>query len=108
MASNTHIVQNNQIWLGSFLFGDEPALLCAPNGLVAMAIQAVFVNRRCSLLQLVVAIGTGNFVIHGMLRMIEYHLIFVVHFTGGKRIFKVVGDLGFGVADPANQKQEHQ
>ncbi len=108
MTFDTHLVQSNKIWLGSFFSGDAPVLPIRPKGFSSMAIQAGFINGPGTRFQLMVTIHTGNLVIHGMLGMIEYHLVFGVHITGGKRIFKNVGNLGFGIADPANLKQENR
>ena len=108
MTSNTHIMQNYQIWLDPFFFGTASVWRIISNGLAAMAIQAVFINRLSTRFQLMVAIDTGNFIFHGMLRMTEYYLIFGVHLTGRKRIFKDVRNLGFGIAEPADLKQENR
>ena len=108
MTFDTHFVQSNQVWLGSFFSGDGPVLLIYPNGFPSMAIDAVFINCPSPRFQLMVTIHTGNLVIHGVLGMIEHHLVFGVPITGGKRIFKNVRNLGFGIADPVNLKQENR
>jgi uncharacterized membrane protein len=84
MATNTHIVQNNQIWPGFFIIGASPGLLIISNGLCSMAIYAVFFNRLSTRFQLMVAIDTGDFVFHDMLGMIEYHRMLVILTMCGK------------------------
>jgi hypothetical protein len=108
MTFDTHLVQSNQIGLGSFFSGEGPVLPSRPDGFSSMAIQAGFINGTGTRFQLMVTTHTGNLVIHGMPGMIEYHLILVVHITGGKRIFKDVRNLGFSIADFVGLKQEYR
>jgi hypothetical protein len=108
MTSDTHLVQSNQIGLGSFFSGNEPVLLIRPNGFSSMAIQAGFINGPGTRFQLMVTIHTGNLVVHCMPGMIENHLVSGVHITGGNRIFINGGNLGFGIAGFVNLKQENR
>jgi hypothetical protein len=108
MTFDTHLVQSNQIGLGSFFSGDRPGLPIRFNGFSSMAIDAGFINGPGTCDQLMVTIDTGNLVIHGMPGMIKNHLVFGVHMPGGNRIFINVENLRFRIADFVNLKQENR